>query len=454
MIDSKYELRDIQSFYKGKKVFVTGHTGFKGTWLTTVLLRAGAVVTGYSLEPPTEPSLFRMAGLDDPFAEGDSDQEFFSGFTHIIGDVRDREKLTSSIIKAEPDVVFHLAAQPIVRESYKDPVGTYETNVMGTVNLLEAVRIYSESFDKDGSTDKSKRISVLNITTDKVYKNNEWCWGYREDEPLDGYDPYSNSKSCSELVTHSYKRAFFDVAEFDTIGEGLGVEEKADGAMGQDGQNPAKVGSDNPVSRVFGRSVEPVVRVSTARAGNVIGGGDFASDRIIPDCVRAIADARKHNHGEGEIIIRNKASIRPYQHVLDPIFAYLMIAAGQYENASFAGYYNVGPDESSCITTGELVKIFSGCWNQSRNTDFVSYALPELRVVERIEHDTPHESRFLKLDTSKLKDVFGWRPVWDIEKALRKTADFMRVMMVSRDEGAIRDEMVREIEEFVGDGIG
>ena len=212
--------RKIFDFYKGKKVFVTGHTGFKGSWLVKILLMSGAEVTGYSLEPPTEPSLFEILGLGDAV-----------GLNNITGDVRDFELLSKSLTESGADIVFHLAAQPIVRESYRNPRETYETNVMGTVNICEAVRLC-------GSVK-----SFLNVTTDKVYKNNEWAWGYRENEPLDGFDPYSNSKSCSELVTHSYINSFFGGNE--------------DGA---------------------------VVSVSTARAGNVIGGGDFAADRIIPDC--------------------------------------------------------------------------------------------------------------------------------------------------------------------------
>ena len=225
-------------FFKGKRVFITGHTGFKGTWLCRILLLAGAEVTGYSLEPPTYPNLFSMAGLEKQI---DS----------IIGDVRNLSALRTAFETARPEIVLHLAAQPIVRDSYKTPVYTYETNMMGTVHILECIR-------------QSNCVkSFLNITTDKVYHNNEWIWGYREDEPLDGYDPYSNSKSCSELVTHSYQRSFF---------------------------------------------IDRQIAISTARAGNVIGGGDFAKDRIIPDCVRAVTNNES-------IIVRNPYSIRPYQHV-------------------------------------------------------------------------------------------------------------------------------------------
>ena len=242
-------------FYKGKRVFVTGHTGFKGSWLCKILANAGAEVTGYSLNPPTNPSLFEIAGIENDIHS-------------IIGDIRDFDALKAAFDEAQPEIVLHLAAQPIVRDSYKDPRYTYETNVIGTVNLLECIR--QSSFVK----------SVLNVTTDKVYHNNEWVWGYRENEPLDGFDPYSNSKSCSELVTHSYKNSFF---------------------------------------------TDGTVAVSTARAGNVIGGGDFANDRIIPDCVRAMA-------AKQVIGVRNPYSTRPYQHVLEPLAVYLMIAQKQYED--------------------------------------------------------------------------------------------------------------------------
>ncbi len=269
------------SFYKNKKVFVTGHTGFKGAWLCKMLSNLGAIVTGYSLEPPTEPSLFNIANIENDI-------------TSVIGDIRDMESLNKAFDEAKPEIVFHLAAQPIVRDSYKNPRYTYETNVMGTVNILECIRC-------------SKTVkSFLNVTTDKVYMNKEWEWGYRENEELDGFDPYSNSKSCSELVTHSYKNSFF---------------------------------GDNRVA------------ISTARAGNVIGGGDFANDRIIPDCIRAVMAGK-------EIIVRNPHSTRPYQHVLEPLYAYLMIAAKQYENSDLAGYYNVGPDETDCFKTGALVDLF------------------------------------------------------------------------------------------------
>jgi CDP-glucose 4,6-dehydratase len=342
-------------FYKGKKVFITGHTGFKGSWLCRILTEAGAVVTGYALESPAQPDLFSLTGLEEKM-------------TSVIGDIRDREKLKSVFGNARPEIVFHLAAQPIVRDSYRDPVYTYETNVMGTVNILECVR-----------TAKVPVRSVVNITTDKVYQNREWVWGYREDEPLDGFDPYSNSKSCSELVTHSYLSSFFQDSE---------------------------------------------TAISTARAGNVIGGGDFANDRIIPDCVRA-AQAKK------SILVRNPHSIRPYQHVLEPLFAYLMIAKGQYEDQRLAGWYNVGPDECDCITTGELVDLFCRNWGEGMSWE------------SRTEINAPHEANFLKLDCSKLKAAFNWKPRWHIEEAVQRTVEWTKIWLNGRSVSEIMDRQIR-----------
>ena len=275
-------------FWNGKKVFVTGHTGFKGTWFCEILHYLGVEVTGYALEPPTDPSVFNILKTD-------------AMINSVFGDIRDYEKLCQTIQDNKPEIVFHLAAQPIVKTSYAEPRYTYETNVMGTVNILEAVR----------KTDSVK--SVVNVTTDKVYENNEWCWGYRENDRLDGYDPYSNSKSCSELVTASYVRSFF----------------------GESG-----------------------TAVSTARAGNVIGGGDFAPNRIIPDCACAASQGK-------EITVRNPYSIRPYQHVLEPLFAYMMIAEKQYSNKEYSGCYNIGPEMKSCITTGEITNLFCKSWGNA-----------------------------------------------------------------------------------------
>ncbi len=346
------------SFYNGKSVFITGHTGFKGSWLCKILSNAGAIVTGYSLNPPTSPSLFEIANIENYVKS-------------YIGDIRDYENLKKVFDEAQPEIVLHLAAQPIVRDSYKDPRYTYETNVMGTVNILECVR----------NSDCVK--SFLNVTTDKVYLNKEWQWGYRENEELDGFDPYSNSKSCSELVTHSYKNSFFS-----------------------DGSVP----------------------ISTARAGNVIGGGDFANDRIIPDCVRAAIEKK-------DIIVRNPHSTRPFQHVLEPLFAYLMIAAKQYEDNSFSGYYNVGPDEVDCFKTGALVDLFTEKWGDS------------LKWVNKYDGG-PHEANFLKLDCSKLKQTFGWQPTWNLEKAIEKTVEWSKCYINGGDICACMD---KQISEFLGE---
>jgi len=346
------------SFYKGKTVLVTGHTGFKGTWLCKILVNAGAKVIGYSLEPNTTPSIFELSKVEKDIVS-------------IIGDIRDLKHLKIVFDKYQPEIVMHLAAQPIVRDSYKDPVYTYETNVMGVVNICECVRL----------TPSVK--SFLNVTTDKVYLNDDIPdHPFKEDEPLDGYDPYSNSKSCSELVTHSYKKSFFQDKD---------------------------------------------CAISTARAGNVIGGGDFANDRIIPDCVRAILK------GE-QIIVRNPFSTRPYQHVLEPLYIYLEICEKQYKNHEFAGYYNVGPDDCDCVNTGDLVDKFCKAWSN------------DLTWINK--HDGgPHEAAFLKLDNSKIKKVFGWKPRWHIDETIEKIAEFTRVFISNKD--AIPVEMDKEIEEFL-----
>ena len=344
------------SFYKGKKVLLTGHTGFKGSWMTVMLVNAGAEVVGYSSCSKEGVRLFDLSGVKKQI-------------THIKGDVRDLDHLLEVSRKYQPEIVIHMAAQPIVRDSYKDPVGTYSTNVMGTVNICEAVR-----------QTKSVR-SFLNVTTDKVYENKEWEWGYRENEPLDGYDPYSNSKSCSELVTHSYKNSFFT-----------------------DGR----------------------VAVSTARAGNVIGGGDFANDRIIPDCIRAALDGR-------DIIVRNPFSTRPYQHVLEPVFAYLMIAAKQYEDPTYQAWYNVGPDDRDCFQTGALVDLFVKNWGNG------------LKWIDQYDGG-PHEANFLKLDCSKLKTTFGWKPHWNLETAVEKVVEWSKVWIAG---GNVREVMDKQIKEFL-----
>lgn len=350
-------------FFRGKKVLITGHTGFKGSWLCKILAIAGAEVTGYALKPPTQPSLYNICGLENEI-------------NSVIGDIRDFALLEKVFASEKPEIVLHLAAQPLVRDSYLDPRFTYETNVMGTVNIFECIR-------------KSAQVrSVVNVTTDKVYHNNEWIWGYREQDQLDGYDPYSNSKSCSELVTNSYRNAFFN-------------------------------GSNIPVS--------------TARAGNVIGGGDFAKDRIIPDCIRAAAEG-------AEIIVRNPHSTRPYQHVLEPLFAYLMIAQKQYEDGIYADCYNVGPDDSDCVKTGTLVDLFCNKWECSSGK----------KVIWVDKYDGgPHEANFLKLDCAKLKRVFDWKPKWNIEHAVEKTVEWTRCYL---EGGNILQIMEIQIKGYGGRG--
>ncbi|MCM1121600.1 MAG: CDP-glucose 4,6-dehydratase [Eubacterium sp.] len=359
-------------FYKDKKVLVTGHTGFKGTWMCAALVRAGAQVTGYALDAPTEPSVYELSDIGRKIHS-------------VIGDIRDLKHLQKTFDEAKPEIVIHMAAQPIVRESYRNPVYTYEVNVMGTVNVLECVR-----------THPCVR-SFVNVTTDKVYLNKEWEWGYREEEELNGYDPYSNSKSCSELVTSSYRNSFFRSAE--------GKERDACPAA-----------------------------VSTARAGNVIGGGDFAIDRIIPDCVRAALEGR-------EIIVRNPYSTRPYQHVLEPVAVYLMIAARQYEDRKYEGSYNVGPDETDCYSTEELVTLFCEKWNQATGQN----------ITWKEESDGgPHEANFLKLDCSKLKRAYGWKPVWNVEEAMEKIVEWT----VAYHNGKSMEQiMEKQLSEFLEGSI-
>lgn len=357
------KLKDL-SFYNGKKVLLTGHTGFKGSWMCCLLLSLGAEVTGFSLEPPTKPSLFELCNLKERM-------------NSVIGDIRDLELLQSVFQETQPEIVIHMAAQPIVRESYKNPVYTYDVNVMGTVNVLECVR------------NTSSVKSFVNVTTDKVYLNKEWEWGYRENEELKGYDPYSNSKSCSELVTYSYEQAFFAQSD---------------------------------------------VAISTARAGNVIGGGDFATDRIIPDCIRAAYEKK-------DIIVRNPFSTRPYQHVLEPVYVYLLIAMNQYVDKSFAGNYNVGPNDSDCWTTGELVTLFCKKWNEKTGQD--------INWMNQYDGG-PHEANFLKLDCSKIKKTFEWEPVWSVDTCMNKIVEWYTEYF---DNENIMQCMERQIYEFLNKGI-
>lgn len=345
------------NFYRNKRVFVTGHTGFKGAWLCAMLTMAGAEVTGFAL-PPEERSLYAILGLEGRVRS-------------VQGDIRDLSALREAFQAARPEIVFHLAAQPIVWESYRDPVGTFSTNIMGTVHLLECVR-------QAGCV-----RSLLNVTTDKVYENHKWPWGYRETDPLNGFDPYANSKSCSELVTDSYRNSFF---------------------------------SD-------GRTA-----VSTARAGNVIGGGDFAADRIIPDCVRAAGAGRP-------IQLRNPCAVRPYQHVLEALSAYLLIAERQYEDGALAGSYNVGPESRDCLTTGALADLFCRAWGEGARW-------------EHVGQDGPHEDAVLRLDCSKISAALGWRPRWDARRAVEETVTWTKAWLAGRDMSAVTE---RQIEDFLKD---
>lgn len=343
-----------QSDYKDKRVLVTGHTGFKGSWLCHLLKGLGAEVYGYSLEAPTDPNLYSIAGIGE-------------GMCSEIGDIRDFERLSGFVSDAEPEIVIHMAAQPLVIAGYDHPKETYEINVMGTVNILECIR----------ETETVK--SFLNVTTDKVYENTESGREFIESDPLDGYDPYSNSKSCSELVTHSYKKSFF-----------------ADGRCA----------------------------ISTARAGNVLGGGDFSDMRIIPDSVRAAMSSEP-------LVLRNPMSVRPYQHVLEPLVAYLMITHKQLQNPEISGYYNVGPLNEDCITTGDLVKLFRKHWGDME--DF---------IID--EGDGHHESGLLRLNIELIRTDIGFEPRWNIDEAVEKTVEWSKVWASGGDVRGCMDDQIRE----------
>lgn len=334
-------MRLLRDFYFDKRVFITGHTGFKGAWLCEILLSFGAQVGGYALAPTSNTPLFNLLNLAQRTRS-------------YLGDIRGFDVFRKSMLDFQPEIVIHLAAQPLVLASYQNPVYTYEVNVMGTVHVLEALR-YCPTVR-----------SFLNVTTDKVYENREWVWGYREDERLCGQDPYSNSKSCSELTTFSYKNSFFNK--------------------------------------------EDAPAISTARGGNVIGGGDFSKNRIVPDCVRAALDGEK-------ILLRNPQSIRPYQHVLDCLYGYLLLAMKQYgDKALYEGNYNFGPSEDDCVTTEFLAERFCRIWGNGLS--FCSIVSPK---------SVPHESNFLKLDCSKAREQLGWRPRWRILRALEEVAEWTRI---------------------------
>lgn len=349
------------SFWKGRKVFVTGHTGFKGSWLSLWLHHLGAQVTGYALDPPTQPSLYRLAKVDELMESN-------------IADIRDQAKLGAAMARAKPEIVFHMAAQPLVRDSYKVPVDTYGINVMGTVNILEAVRA------------SSSVRAVVNVTTDKCYENREWIWGYRENEPLGGYDPYSSSKACSELVTAAYRNSYFHSSRYENHGVGM----------------------------------------ATARAGNVIGGGDWATDRLIPDCIRAVLSGDR-------IVIRNPHAIRPWQHVLEPLSGYLMLAQKLLEDGpGYAEAWNFGPNDADARPVEWLVKEFCAKWGNGASYE-----------VEKGEH--PHEASYLKLDCSKAKARLGWQPRWDLEKTMGSIVEWTKAY---RDKNDLRTSCLSQINAY------
>jgi CDP-glucose 4,6-dehydratase len=348
-------------FWAGKRVFLTGHTGFKGGWAALWLQRMGAHVTGFALAPPTSPALFEVAGVAE-------------GMTSIIGDIRDRDALREALVAADPEIVLHMAAQPLVRASYDDPVGTYATNVMGTVHLLEAVR-------------KASSVrAVCVVTTDKCYENREWVWGYREDEAMGGYDPYSNSKGCAELVVSAYRRSFF--------------------------------------------SGGTCAAIASGRAGNVIGGGDWADDRLIPDILRAIAGGEK-------VLIRNPVAVRPWQHVLEPVAGYLVLAHALWSDPKAAAEaWNFGPRDDDAKPVQWIVEKMCGLWGNDAGWT----------------HDDgtqPHEARYLKLDVSKARAGLGWQPRWSLSEALDSITAWHRAWLAGADMHA---HCLHEIERFAGAG--
>jgi CDP-glucose 4,6-dehydratase len=355
-------------FWRGKKVFLTGHTGFKGSWLSLWLQSMGAHVHGYALAPPTNPNLFDTARV----AEG------MAGST--LADIRDLDAVTSALKQAQPAIVFHMAAQPLVRLSYDQPVETYATNVMGTVHLLEAVR----------STPGVK--AVVNITTDKCYENREWHWGYRENEPMGGHDPYSNSKGCAELVTAAYRSSFFNPEHY------------------------AKHG----------------VAVATARAGNVIGGGDWAKDRLIPDSMMALLAGQP-------IVIRHPHAIRPWQHVLEPLSGYLILAQRLYQNGSaYAEGWNFGPSEHDAKPVQWIVEQLTQRWSSDASWQ-----------QDGGKH--PHEATFLRLDISKARNRLNWHPRWELSTALEKIIEWH---IAHQQESDMRELSLEQIKSYLNGNGG
>jgi CDP-glucose 4,6-dehydratase len=345
-------------FWAGKRVFLTGHTGFKGSWMALWLQQMGANVTGFALAPPTRPALFDVARVAD-------------GMISIIGDIRDRDALERALVAADPEIVIHMAAQPLVRASYDDPVGTYATNVMGSVHLLEAVR-------------KARGArAVVMVTTDKCYENREWVWGYREDEAMGGHDPYSNSKGCAELVTSAYRRSFFGAAR---------------------------------------------TAIASGRAGNVIGGGDWADDRLIPDILRSVAAGEP-------VLIRNPLAIRPWQHVLEPVSAYLVLAQALWDDpAAAAEAWNFGPRDDDAKPVQWIVERMCALWGDGAGWT-------------RDESIQPHEARYLKLDISKARSRLGWSPRWTLDQALDNIVAWQRAWLSGAD---MHDYCLGELTRFTG----
>ena len=342
-----------QIFWKGKRVLITGHTGFKGSWLSLWLQSMGAKVVGYALSPSTQPSLFEVAKIGE-------------GMTSIIGDIRDLEHLHAVFLEHRPEIVFHMAAQPLVRYSYIEPVETYSTNVMGTVNLLEAVR-----------TSKTVK-AVVNVTSDKCYENREWAWGYRENEPMGGYDPYSNSKGCAELVTSAYRNSYFHPEKYNEHG----------------------------------------VALASGRAGNVIGGGDWAEDRLIPDMIRAIMQGKS-------VSIRNPLSTRPWQHVLEPLSGYLLLAQKLYdEGPNFAEAWNFGPNDDDAKPVQWILDALTNNWGEGARWKLDN-------------GDHPHEAHYLKLDCSKAKSRLHWQPKWSLSIAIDQICTWHKAHLASADMQAI-----------------
>lgn len=346
-----------ENFWHGRRVLVTGHTGFKGSWISLWLQSLGAEVTGYALEPPTDPSMFEACGVASKMAA-----------SHL-GDVRDLEGIRRTFQEARPEVVFHMAAQPLVRLSYAQPVETYATNVMGTVHVLEAIR-----------STPGVRVAV-SITTDKCYENREWPWGYREIDPLGGHDPYSNSKGCAELVSAAYRSSFFQAAG-----------------------SPA---------------------LATVRAGNVIGGGDWAADRLIPDMIRAFSTGRP-------VVIRNPSAIRPWQHVLEPLSGYLLLAERLWSGGpAYAEAWNFGPEEADARPVDWIVERLSALWGPG-----ASWSLDD--------GPHPHEATYLKLDCGKARARLGWRPRWDLATALEKIVVWYQAFQAGADMQSLTLQQIRE----------